>query len=182
MSNATIIDGKAAAAAVRATVAHQVATFKARHGVSPGLTVVLVGDDPASQVYVRSKGKQTIEAGMHSEQIKLPADTSQDEVLAVVRRLNADTAVHGILVQLPLPKQISELAVISTIDPDKDVDGLHPMNAGRLALGQDGFVPCTPLGCLLLLRQYRGDLTGLRALVLGRSNLEIGRASCRARV
>ena len=171
MTTAQIIDGKAIASGLRARIAAQVAIFKQRHGVTPGLTVVLVGDDPASQVYVRSKGRQTVEAGMHSDEIRLPADAHQDQVLAIVRRLNADPTVHGILVQLPLPKQIDELAVIGAIDPEKDVDGLHPVNAGRLALGQEGFVPCTPLGCLVLLRLVRGDLTGLKAVVLGRSNL-----------
>jgi len=171
VTTAQIIDGKAIASGLRARIAAQVAIFKQRHGVTPGLTVVLVGDDPASQVYVRSKGRQTVEAGMHSDEIRLPADAHQDQVLAIVRRLNADPTVHGILVQLPLPKQIDELAVIGAIDPEKDVDGLHPVNAGRLALGQEGFVPCTPLGCLVLLRLVRGDLTGLKAVVLGRSNL-----------
>jgi len=171
VTTAQIIDGKAIASGLRARIAAQVAIFKQRHGVTPGLTVVLVGDDPASQVYVRSKGRQTVEAGMHSDEIRLPADAHQNQVLAIVRRLNADPTVHGILVQLPLPKQIDELAVIGAIDPEKDVDGLHPVNAGRLALGQEGFVPCTPLGCLVLLRLVRGDLTGLKAVVLGRSNL-----------
>jgi len=171
---AILIDGKAFAATVRAEVAAGVAALKSRTGIVPGLTVVLVGEDPASQVYVKNKGVQTREAGMNSAEIGLPASTTQAELLAVVARLNADPAVHGILVQLPLPPQIDASAVMSAIDPAKDVDGFHPINVGRLALGQGGFVPCTPLGCLLLLRDSLGDLTGANALVIGRSGI-VGR-------
>ena len=171
MSEAAIIDGAAFAAGLRARVAEGVATFRARTGRAPGLAVVLVGEDPASQVYVRSKGKATVEAGMLSIEHKLPADTSQAKLLALVGELNADPAVDGILVQLPLPSQIDEQAVIAAIDPDKDVDGFHPVNAGRLASGLDGFVPCTPLGCLMLLKDGLGNLSGLDAVVIGRSNI-----------
>jgi len=171
VSQAAIIDGAAFAAGLRARVAEAAATFRERAGRAPGLAVVLVGEDPASQVYVRSKGKATLEAGMLSFEHRLPADTSQDALLALVRQLNADPAVDGILVQLPLPAQIDEQAVIEAIDPDKDVDGFHPVNAGRLASGLDGFVPCTPLGCLMLLKDRLGDLSGLDAVVIGRSNI-----------
>ena len=172
--SARIIDGKAYALELRARVARQVAALKSRTGLVPGLTVVLVGDDPASQVYVRNKGILTREAGMRSEEIRLPAATTQDHLLDLVARLNRDPNVHGILVQLPLPKPLDANAVITAIDPDKDVDGLHPINVGRLALGQPGFVPCTPLGCLMLLQRYVGELTGLEAVIIGRSNL-VGR-------
>ena len=172
--SARIIDGKAYALDLRASVARQVAALKNRTGLVPGLTVVLVGDDPASQVYVRNKGVLTREAGMRSEEIRLPATTTQDHLLDAVARLNRDPNVHGILVQLPLPKPLDANAVITAIDPDKDVDGLHPINVGRLALGQAGFVPCTPLGCLLLLQRYVGELAGLEAVIVGRSNL-VGR-------
>jgi methylenetetrahydrofolate dehydrogenase (NADP+)/methenyltetrahydrofolate cyclohydrolase len=168
---AQIIDGKAFAAALRARIAEHVSAFHAATGRAPGLAVVLVGEDPASAVYVRSKHKATVAAGMESFEHRLPADTSQVDLLALVAKLNADPAVDGILVQLPLPSQIDERAVILAIDPDKDVDGFHPVNAGRLATGLDGFVPCTPLGCLLLLRNRLGDLTGLDAVVIGRSNI-----------
>ncbi|NNM78232.1 bifunctional methylenetetrahydrofolate dehydrogenase/methenyltetrahydrofolate cyclohydrolase FolD [Sphingomonas sp. ID1715] len=171
MSQAAVIDGAGFAAGLRGRVADGVATFRNQAGRAPGLAVVLVGEDPASQVYVRSKGKATVEAGMLSFEHRLPADTAQDDLLALVRRLNADPAVDGILVQLPLPKQIDEQAVIETIDPTKDVDGFHPVNAGRLASGLDGFVPCTPLGCLMLLKDRLGDLSGLDAVVIGRSNI-----------
>lgn len=171
MSEAAIIDGAAFAAGLRARVAEGVATFRARTGRAPGLAVVLVGEDPASQVYVRSKGKATVEAGMLSIEHKLPADTSQAKLLSLVGELNADPAVDGILVQLPLPSQIDEQAVIAAIDPDKDVDGFHPVNAGRLASGLDGYVPCTPLGCLMLLKDRLGSLSGLDAVVIGRSNI-----------
>ena len=164
--SADLIDGKAFAARVRAEVASGVAALKARTGIVPGLTVVLVGDDPASQVYVKNKGVQTREAGMNSDEIRLPASATQAQLLA--------TAVHGILVQLPLPAQIDANAVITAIDPAKDVDGFHPVNVGRLALGQGGFVPCTPLGCLLLLRDTLGKLSGANALVIGRSGI-VGR-------
>jgi methylenetetrahydrofolate dehydrogenase (NADP+)/methenyltetrahydrofolate cyclohydrolase len=171
VSQAAIIDGFAFAAGLRARVAEAAADFAARAGRQPGLAVVLVGEDPASQVYVRSKGKATVEANMLSFEHRLPADTSQADLLALVHRLNADPTVDGILVQLPLPKQIDEQAVIEAIDPAKDVDGFHPVNAGRLASGLDGFVPCTPLGCLMLLKDRLGDLSGLNAVVIGRSNI-----------
>jgi methylenetetrahydrofolate dehydrogenase (NADP+)/methenyltetrahydrofolate cyclohydrolase len=168
---ARIIDGKAVAAEVRATVARRAAALRARHGVTPGLAVVLVGDDPASQVYVRNKGKQTKEAGMASFEFRLAADTTEATLLAKVLELNTDAAVDGILVQMPLPKQISETAVVEAIDPAKDVDGLHPMNAGRLSLGQEGLVPCTPLGCMLLLAESGATVAGSNAVVIGRSKL-----------
>jgi methylenetetrahydrofolate dehydrogenase (NADP+)/methenyltetrahydrofolate cyclohydrolase len=168
---AAIIDGKAFAAGLRERIAGQVATFRAAAGRAPGLAVVLVGEDPASAVYVRNKHKATMGAGMESFEHKLPADTSQDDLLALVDRLNADPAVDGILVQLPLPGHIDERAVTTRIDPDKDVDGFHPVNAGRLATGLNGFVPCTPYGCVMLLKDQLGDLTGLDAVVIGRSNI-----------
>ena len=168
---AAIIDGKAFGAGLRARVAAAVPAFVAATGRAPGLAVVLVGEDPASQVYVRNKGKSTSEAGMASFEHRLPADTGQDDLLALVAQLNADTAVDGILVQLPLPKQIDEGAVLAAIDPDKDVDGFHVVNAGRLMVGQPGFVACTPLGCLMLLKDALGDLSGLNAVVVGRSNI-----------
>jgi methylenetetrahydrofolate dehydrogenase (NADP+)/methenyltetrahydrofolate cyclohydrolase len=168
---AAVIDGKAAAERLRGRVAALVPGFVAQAGRKPGLTVVLVGEDPASAVYVRSKGKATEAAGMKSDTIRLPAETGQEELLDLVRALNADESVDGILVQLPLPKQIDENAVIATIDPDKDVDGFHPVNAGRLATGLHGFVPCTPLGCLMLLKDQLGDLAGKEAVVIGRSNI-----------
>ncbi len=168
---AEIIDGKAFAAGLRARVAELVPAFQAAAGRVPGLAVVLVGEDPASAVYVRSKGKQTRECGMESFEHKLPAETSQEALIALVDQLNNDPAVDGILVQLPLPKHIDEQAVLLRINPDKDVDGFHPVNAGRLATGLEGFVPCTPLGCLMLLEDRLGDLTGLDAVVIGRSNI-----------
>jgi len=168
---ASIIDGKAFAQGLRERVAQQVASFRAAAGRAPGLAVVLVGEDPASAVYVRNKHKATIGAGMESFEHKLPADTSQADLIALVDRLNADPAVDGILVQLPLPGHIDERAVTTRIDPDKDVDGFHPVNAGRLATGLYGFVPCTPLGCLMLLKDQLGDLAGLDAVVIGRSNI-----------
>jgi methylenetetrahydrofolate dehydrogenase (NADP+)/methenyltetrahydrofolate cyclohydrolase len=168
---ASIIDGKAFALGLRERVAQQVASFRAAAGRAPGLAVVLVGEDPASAVYVRNKHKATIGAGMESFEHKLPADTSQADLIALVDQLNADPAVDGILVQLPLPGHIDERAVTTRIDPDKDVDGFHPVNAGRLATGLDGFVPCTPLGCLMLLKDQLGDLAGLDAVVIGRSNI-----------
>lgn len=168
---ARIIDGKARAEALRAKIGAQHAAFEAAAGRKAGLAVVLVGEDPASAVYVRSKGKATEAAGMASFTHRLPPETTQNELLSVVRQLNADPAVDGILVQLPLPKQINEDAVIAAIDPDKDVDGFHPVNAGRLASGLHGFVPCTPLGCLMLLKEELGDLSGLDAVVIGRSNI-----------
>lgn len=174
MSEATIIDGKTAAAEVRAEVAREVAELTARGWPQPGLAVVLVGDDPASKIYVRNKGKATRAAGLTSFEHRLPADASQAEVAEIVAILNADDAVDGILVQLPLPPQVDAGAIINAIDPAKDVDGLHVVNAGRLVSGQMGLVPCTPAGCMILLKQYGGDLTGKRALVIGRSNL-VGR-------
>ncbi|WP_460449669.1 bifunctional methylenetetrahydrofolate dehydrogenase/methenyltetrahydrofolate cyclohydrolase FolD [Alsobacter sp. SYSU BS001988] len=169
--SAAIIDGKAAAAHLRARIAEAVSDLRGRLGITPGLAVVLVGDNPASQIYVRSKGKQTVEAGMRSFEHKLAAETTQEELLALVDRLNADEAVDGILVQLPLPAQIDAGLVLERIDPAKDVDGFHPINAGRLAAGAPGLVPCTPLGCLMLLKQLRPDLAGLEAVVIGRSNI-----------
>ncbi|NLR39264.1 bifunctional methylenetetrahydrofolate dehydrogenase/methenyltetrahydrofolate cyclohydrolase FolD [Novosphingobium sp. ERW19] len=168
---AAVIDGKAFAATLRARVGDLAAAFEAQAGRKAGLAVVLVGEDPASQVYVRSKGKSTVEAGMNSFEHKLPAETSEADLLAMVEKLNADPAVDGILVQLPLPKHIDEQKVIAAINPDKDVDGFHVTNAGRLAVGQPGFVPCTPLGCLMLLKDKVGDLSGLDAVVIGRSNI-----------
>ena len=168
---ARIIDGFGFAADLRARVAAGAAAFAAAAGRVPGLAVVLVGEDPASQVYVRSKGKATHEAGMAGTEHRLPADTDQATLLALVHRLNADPAVDGILVQLPLPPQIDAQAVIAAIDPDKDVDGFHPVNVGRLGVGLPGFVPCTPLGCLLLLKAELTDLAGREAVVIGRSNI-----------
>jgi methylenetetrahydrofolate dehydrogenase (NADP+)/methenyltetrahydrofolate cyclohydrolase len=164
---ADIIDGKAFAETLRASIAQEVA----RLPFKPGLAVVLVGDDPASKVYVANKARQTIEAGMASFEHRLPADTRQEDLLALVRALNADDVVHGILVQLPLPKHLDSDAIIAAISPAKDVDGLTIANAGLLASGLPGLVPCTPLGCLLLLQDRLGDLTGLNAVVIGRSNL-----------
>ena len=168
---ATIIDGKAFAARVRADVASHVARLKADHGITPGLAVVLVGEDPASQVYVRSKGKQTVEAGMASFEHKLDAGTSEADLLALIDRLNGDPAVHGILVQLPLPKHLNADLVINRIDPAKDVDGFHISNVGLLGTGQKSMVPCTPLGCLMMLRDHHGSLAGMEAVVVGRSNI-----------
>ena len=169
--SATIIDGKAFAAGLRARIADGVTAFRAEAGRAPGLAVVLVGEDPASNVYVRSKGKATREAGMESIEHRLPADVPAADLLALVATLNADPTIDGILVQLPLPKHIDEQAVISAIDPDKDVDGFHPINAGRLATGLPGFVPCTPFGCVLLLKSVLPSLSGLEAVVVGRSNI-----------
>lgn len=171
MSGQKIIDGKAFAAKLREKIAAQVAVAKSKHGFTPGLAVVLVGEDPASKVYVRNKGEQTKEAGMASFEYKLPDTTGQAELLALIDKLNKDSNVHGILVQLPLPKQIDAQAVINAIDPDKDVDGFHVVNAGRLATGGQGLVPCTPYGCLLLLKDLLGDLAGKHAVVIGRSNI-----------
>ena len=169
---ATIIDGKAYAAALRAKVADGVAAFHRETGVVPGLAVVLVGEDPASAVYVRNKGKQTLEVGMASFEHKLPAETTQPDLIALVERLNADDAVDGILVQLPLPKHLDELSVIDRIHPDKDVDGLHVVSAGRLVAGLPGHVSCTPLGCMMLIRDTLGDdISGKEAIVIGRSIL-----------
>ncbi|MEP2103142.1 MAG: bifunctional methylenetetrahydrofolate dehydrogenase/methenyltetrahydrofolate cyclohydrolase FolD [Parasphingorhabdus sp.] len=168
---AAIIDGKAFAAGLRERIKAEVPKFQEQTGRAPGLAVVLVGDDPASQVYVASKHKATMAAGMKSFEHRLPADTKQEDLIALVEKLNADEAVDGILVQLPLPPHFDEKAVIEAIDPDKDVDGITPVNAGRLALGTEALVSCTPLGCLLMLRDELGDLTGLDAVVVGRSIL-----------
>ena len=168
---ARLIDGKAFAAQLRGRVATAAAAFTEQAGRKPGLAVVLVGEDPASSVYVRSKGKATLAAGMESFEHRLSADVTEAELIALVDRLNADETVDGILVQLPLPKHIDERAVITRIDPDKDVDGFHPVNAGRLATGLDGLVPCTPLGCLMLLQDIHPHLAGLEAVVIGRSNI-----------
>jgi len=171
---AKLIDGKLYAERLRAKVAEDVAALKASHAIQPGLAVVLVGDDPASQIYVRSKGEHSLAVGMHSVTHRLPENTSQHELLRLVGELNVDPLIHGILVQLPLPKSLDEKAVLAAINPDKDVDGLHVINAGRLASGLPALTPCTPLGCMILLRETVGDLTGLRAVVVGRSVL-VGR-------
>jgi len=166
-----IIDGKAVAAELRAGLARAVASLRAAHGLTPGLAVVLVGEDPASQVYVRNKARQTAETGMRSVEHKLPASTPEADLLALVAKLNADPAIHGILVQLPLPKHIDSQKVLTAIDPAKDVDGFHPVNAGRLATGEAGLVPCTPLGCVILAKRAKPDLSGLEAVIVGRSNI-----------
>ena len=171
MAEAKIIDGKAFAEGVRARVAKDVAWLKTEHRPTPGLAVILVGDNPASGAYVRSKKKATIEAGMNSVDRTLPASTGEAALLAEIRRLNDDPAIHGILVQLPLPAQIREAAVIEALDPRKDVDGFHTRNVGLLWTGGKGLIPCTPLGCLMLLKDTLGDLAGARAVVLGRSNI-----------
>ncbi|MGR3312296.1 bifunctional methylenetetrahydrofolate dehydrogenase/methenyltetrahydrofolate cyclohydrolase FolD [Roseovarius indicus] len=168
---AQIIDGKAFSAKVREKVAAHVAKLKEQHGITPGLAVVLVGEDPASQVYVRSKGKQTVEAGMNSYEHKLDADTSEADLLSLIDQLNNDPDVHGILVQLPLPKHLDEDLVINSISPEKDVDGFHISNVGLLGTGQKSMVPCTPLGCLMMLREHHGSLSGMDAVVIGRSNI-----------
>jgi len=168
---AQLIDGKAFAAQVRGQVAEHVARLKQDHGIVPGLAVVLVGEDPASQVYVRSKGKQTVEVGMTSFEHKLDASVSEEELIGVIDQLNADPAVHGILVQLPLPSHLNEELVIGCIDPAKDVDGFHISNVGLLGTGQKSMVPCTPLGCLMMLRNHFGTLSGCEAVVIGRSNI-----------
>ena len=168
---ADIIDGKAFAATIREKVAGHVARLRDEHGITPGLAVVLVGEDPASQVYVRSKGKQTVEVGMNSVEHKLDVDTSEADLLALIEQLNTDPAVHGILVQLPLPDHLDSDLVINSIDPAKDVDGFHISNVGLLGTGQKSMVPCTPLGCLMMLRDKLGSLSGMDAVVLGRSNI-----------
>ncbi|MEL6837977.1 MAG: bifunctional methylenetetrahydrofolate dehydrogenase/methenyltetrahydrofolate cyclohydrolase FolD [Pseudomonadota bacterium] len=168
---ATVIDGKAFAAKVRGNVAEHVARLKAEHGITPGLAVVLVGEDPASQVYVRSKGKMTVEVGMASFEHRLDAGTSEADLLAVIDQLNNDPSVHGILVQLPLPDHLDSDLVINSIDPAKDVDGFHISNVGLLGTGQKSMVPCTPLGCLMMLRDHHGALSGMNAVVVGRSNI-----------
>ena len=169
--SAAIIDGKAFAAKVRKRVAEHVERLERDHGLVPGLAVVLVGEDPASQVYVRNKGKQTSEAGMRSFEHRLDAKTPEADIVALVERLNGDEAVHGILVQLPLPDHVDEAKVLSTILPEKDVDGFHVSNVGLLATGQKAMVPCTPLGCLMMLRDHLGSLSGMDAVVVGRSNI-----------
>ncbi len=166
-----IIDGKAFAAELRARVATAVSSIESSHGLIPGLAVVLVGEDPASEVYVRNKGKQTVEVGMASFEHRLSDQTTEGELLVLIDQLNSDSTVHGILVQLPLPAQINTHAVINAIDPDKDVDGFHLINVGRLTTGESGLVPCTPLGCMMLLRAYAGDLSGQNAVIVGRSNI-----------
>lgn len=171
MSTARIIDGKAIAESLRAEVARKVSALKSSRGFVPGLAVVLVGEDPASQVYVRNKGKQTHEAGMNSFEHRLAATVSENELLALVERLNRDEAVDGILVQLPLPKHIDAKNVLEAIDPAKDVDGFHPLNAGRLATGEKALVPCTPAGCLVLAKTVAPSLAGMNAVVVGRSNI-----------
>lgn len=168
---ATIIDGKAFASRVRAQVADHVTRLKEGHALTPGLAVVLVGEDPASEVYVRNKGKQTLECGMKSVEHKLSAQTSESDLLALIAALNEDASIHGILVQLPLPKHMNADLVINAIDPAKDVDGFHISNVGLLGTGQKAMVPCTPLGCLMMLRDHHGSLSGLNAVVVGRSNI-----------
>lgn len=168
---ATVIDGKTFAAKVRAQVGTHVARLKEENGITPGLAVVLVGEDPASQVYVRSKGKMTVEVGMKSVEHKLDAGTSEGDLLALIDQLNNDETIHGILVQLPLPGHLNEDLVINTIDPAKDVDGFHISNVGLLGTGQKSMVPCTPLGCLMMLRDHHGSLSGMDAVVIGRSNI-----------
>ncbi|MET0293706.1 MAG: bifunctional methylenetetrahydrofolate dehydrogenase/methenyltetrahydrofolate cyclohydrolase FolD [Phenylobacterium sp.] len=174
MAQARIIDGAPIAERLREDVGRQVAQLKAEHGVQPGLAVVLVGEDPASQIYVKSKGEKATAAGMHSVIHRLPAETGQAELLALVRQLNADPKIHGILCQLPLPRHLDTAAVIAAIDPDKDVDGLTIVNAGRLASALPALTPCTPLGCMIMLRETLGSLSGLNAVVVGRSIL-VGR-------
>jgi len=171
MADARIIDGKAFAAALRGRVARAAAEVKKAHGLVPGLAVVLVGENPASQVYVRNKRTQTVDAGMQSFDHTLPAETTEAVLLALIDRLNRDKAVHGILVQLPLPGHVDPDKVIDAIDPAKDVDGFHVINAGRLATGGRGMVPCTPLGCLMMLKETLGDLAGREAVIVGRSNI-----------
>lgn len=170
-ARASLIDGKAFSQTLVERVAAAAARLESAHGVKPGLAVVIVGEDPASQLYVRNKGETTLKAGMRSDTHRLPAETTQDELLALIAQLNADAGIHGVLVQLPLPKHIDSAAVLDAISPDKDVDGFHVVNAGRLAVGLPGMVPCTPLGCIMLLRAELGDLSGLNAVVVGRSNI-----------
>ncbi|OGN49467.1 MAG: bifunctional methylenetetrahydrofolate dehydrogenase/methenyltetrahydrofolate cyclohydrolase [Caulobacterales bacterium RIFCSPHIGHO2_01_FULL_67_30] len=170
-ARATLIDGKAFSVDLVDRVAAAAARLEASQGVKPGLAVVIVGEDPASQIYVRNKGETTLRAGMRSDTHRLDETTTQDELLALIARLNADAGIHGVLVQLPLPKHIDSSVVLDAIDPDKDVDGFHVVNAGRLAVGLPGLVPCTPLGSLMLLKDQLGDLTGLNAVIVGRSNI-----------
>jgi len=171
MADSNIIDGKAFAAKVRESVARRVKLLKEKHGLTPGLAVVLVGENPASEVYVRNKARQTVEVGLNSFKHELDENTSEKDLLALVARLNADPKVHGILVQLPLPKQIDSQKILDAIDPAKDVDGFHAMNAGKLWTGGKAMVPCTPLGCLMMLKDRLGDLSGKNAVVVGRSNI-----------
>jgi methylenetetrahydrofolate dehydrogenase (NADP+) / methenyltetrahydrofolate cyclohydrolase len=171
MTQAYCIDGKAIAAKVRAEVAADVARMKREHGFAPGLAVVLVGEDPASKVYVRNKAEQTVEVGMQSFEHKLSEETTEAALLDLVARLNADPAVHGILVQMPLPKHINSVKVLDSINPDKDVDGFHPMNVGRLSIGERALAPCTPVGSIILAKSVKHDLSGLDAVVVGRSNI-----------
>ena len=171
MSEAKIIDGKQIAASVRADVAAEVARLQREHGLKPGLAVVLVGEDPASKVYVANKAKQTVEVGMNSWEHRLPAETSEADVLALVNKSNNDPACHGILVQLPLPKHINSEKVLNSINPDKDVDGFHPVNVGRLWVGERALVPCTPTGSVILAKSVLPSLSGLDAVVIGRSNI-----------
>jgi methylenetetrahydrofolate dehydrogenase (NADP+) / methenyltetrahydrofolate cyclohydrolase len=171
MSQAYIIDGKAIAAKVRADVTADVARMKAQHGFAPGLAVVLVGEDPASKVYVRNKAEQTVEVGMQSFEHKLPEDTTEAALLDLVARLNRDPAVHGILVQMPLPKHVDSVRVLESIDPAKDVDGFHPVNVGKLSIGERALAPCTPVGSIILAKTVKHDLSGLDAVVVGRSNI-----------
>jgi methylenetetrahydrofolate dehydrogenase (NADP+)/methenyltetrahydrofolate cyclohydrolase len=168
---ADIIDGKAFAAGLRARVGEHVERIVKEHGITPGLAAILVGENPASEVYVRNKGKQAREAGMASFEHRLPAEISEESLLELIGQLNADPSVNGILVQLPLPGHMDERKVLSAVDPAKDIDGFHVINVGRLTVGEDAIIPCTPLGCLLLLKDRLGDLSGLRALVIGRSNI-----------
>lgn len=170
-ARASLIDGKAFSQTLVERVAAAAARLESAHGVKPGLAVVIVGEAPASQLYVRNKGETTLKAGMRSDTHRLPVETTQDELLALIAQLNADAGIHGILVQLPLPKHIDSSAVLDAISPDKDVDGFHVVNAGRLAVGLPGMIPCTPLGSLMLLKDQLGDLSGLNAVIVGRSNI-----------
>ncbi|RSB47694.1 MULTISPECIES: bifunctional methylenetetrahydrofolate dehydrogenase/methenyltetrahydrofolate cyclohydrolase [Brevundimonas] len=170
-ARASLIDGKAFSQTLVERVAAAAARLESAHGVKPGLAVVIVGEDPASQLYVRNKGETTLKAGMRSDTHRLPAETTQAELLALISALNADAGIHGVLVQLPLPKHIDSAAVLDAISPDKDVDGFHVVNAGRLAVGLPGMIPCTPLGSLMLLKDQLGDLSGLNAVIVGRSNI-----------
>ncbi|HAL06681.1 MAG TPA: bifunctional methylenetetrahydrofolate dehydrogenase/methenyltetrahydrofolate cyclohydrolase, partial [Brevundimonas sp.] len=170
-ARASLIDGKAFSQTLVERVAAAAARLESAHGVKPGLAVVIVGEDPASQLYVRNKGETTLKAGMRSDTHRLPVETTQDELLALIAQLNADVGIHGILVQLPLPRHIDSAAVLDAISPDKDVDGFHVVNAGRLAVGLPGMIPCTPLGSLMLLKDQLGDLSGLNAVIVGRSNI-----------
>jgi len=170
-ARASLIDGKAFSQTLVERVAAAAARLESAHGVKPGLAVVIVGEDPASQLYVRNKGETTLKAGMRSDTHRLPAETTQDELLTLIAQLNADSGIHGILVQLPLPRHIDSAAVLDAISPDKDVDGFHVVNAGRLAVGLPGMIPCTPLGSLMLLKDQLGDLSGLNAVIVGRSNI-----------